>query len=90
MINLSQIRKFNCYPLVICYIAIENTPFSSLIYLFKMVIYVMFYSYVTVYQREIYIFAGNPSMFPPISCVMFEAGDHAIYIPRRKSQEKIP
>jgi hypothetical protein len=55
-----------------------------------MVIYVMFYSYVTVYQREIYIFAGNPSMFPPISCVMFEAGDHAIYIPRRKSQEKIP
>ena len=36
------------YPLVICYIAIENTTFSSLNYLFKMVI---FYSFLYVYQR---------------------------------------
>ena len=32
------------YPLVICYITVENKPFSSLIYLFKMVI---IYSYVS-------------------------------------------
>ena len=36
------------YPLVICYIAIENTPFSLLIYLFEMVI---FYSFLYVCQR---------------------------------------
>ena len=47
--NHRDIWRFNhSYSLVICYIAIENTPFSSLIYLFKMVI---FHSYVKVYQR---------------------------------------
>ena len=32
-------KKSLWYPLVICYIAIENDPFSSLIYLLKMVIF---------------------------------------------------
>ena len=41
-------NQLEVYPLVICHIAMENEPFSSMIYLFKMVI---FYSFVNDYQR---------------------------------------
>ena len=51
--NHREIWRFNhSYSLVICYIAIENTPFSSLIYLFKMVI---FYSYVSLPEGTLLI-----------------------------------